>query len=134
MTPTSRLAPAFMLLLVAACPKQERPLSPPQLASPVLRLTQALRAEAGKVADDKLLATVFQKKPELEPNFRGYTVQTVSSGTNVVVLVCTLDGQYALIEDASWTPYVDKIWYETEPQHLAQFSISPVTEPPAPRP
>jgi hypothetical protein len=120
-----------MFLLVAACPKQDRPLSPQELAGPVLRLTQALHAEAGKVADDKLLATTFQKKPELERDFREYTVQTVSSGTNVVVLVCTLDGKYALIEDASWTPYVDKKWYETEPQHAAQFTISPATGPPA---
>jgi len=90
-----------------------------------------LHAELGNVPDDKLVAATFQKKPELERDFRGYVIETASSGTNIVVLVCTVDGKYALIEDASWTPYVDKKWYETEPQHPARFSINPATGPPA---
>jgi len=131
MNPAPHLALSALLLIVAGCPRQDRLLPPPELVAPVLRLTQALHAELGNVADDKLVAATFQKKPELERDFRGYTIQTASSGTNIVVLVCTVDGKYALIEDASWTPYVDKKWYEMEPQRPARFSINPATGPPA---
>jgi hypothetical protein len=128
MTPAPRLVLTVILLLVAGCHKQYRPLPPPALGPSVLRLTLALHAELGHVANDELVAVTFQSKPELERDFRGYTIRTQSSGTNLVVLVCTKDGKYALIEDASWTPYVDKNWYETK--YPAVFTIDPATGPP----
>ena len=131
MTPVARLALTLILILVAGCGKQYRPLPPSALSPSVLRLTRALHAELGHVANDELVAVTFQKKPELERDFRGYTIRTQSSGMNLVVLVCTKDGRYALLEDASWTPYVDKKWDETK--HPAVFTIDPATGPPAPR-
>jgi hypothetical protein len=73
-------------------------------------LTRALHAEQlGHVATDELVAATMRAKPELERDFREYTIRTRASGTNLVVFVCTKDGKYALFEDASWTPYVDKM-------------------------
>jgi hypothetical protein len=133
MSRVPRLALTAVLLLVAGCHKQYSPLSPSVLEPSVLRLTRALHAELGHVANDELVSATFQKKPELARDFQGYTIRAQSSGTNLVVLVCTEDGKYALLEDASWTPYVDRKWYETEPRHPATFTIDPATGPPSPR-
>jgi hypothetical protein len=94
-----------------------------------LRLTQALHAEIEHYPNDELVKAVFQAKPELERDFRGYTILTRSTGRNLVVLVCTADGKYALYEDASWTPFVDKQY--PAGSHAATFTIDPST---APRP
>jgi hypothetical protein len=129
MTRTPRLALAALVLLLAACHKQYRVLPPAALTSSVPRLTSALRAEVIHYPNEQLVAATFRLKPELEQDFRGYSIRTHSSGTNLVVLVCTRDGKYALYEDASWTPYVDKA-YEPESRHPAAFSIDPATGPP----
>jgi hypothetical protein len=133
MTRAPRLALTAILLLVAGCHKQYRPLPPPALGPSMFRLTRALHAELGHVPNDKLVSATFQKKPELGRDFQGYTIRIQASETNLVVLVCTKDGKYALLEDASWTPYVDKKWYETGSQHPAAFTIDPATGPTSPR-
>ncbi|MGD0775981.1 MAG: hypothetical protein ABSC05_24455 [Candidatus Solibacter sp.] len=89
--------------------------------------------QLGHVASDELVTATLRAKPELERDFREYTIRTRASGTNLVVLVCTIDGKYALFEDASWTPYVYKKWYETGFQHPADFTIDPATGPPSPQ-
>ncbi len=126
------LALAVVVLLVAGCHKQYRPLAAPELGPSVLRLTRALHAQLGHVPDDQLVNATFQKKPRLAQDFAEYVIRTQSRGMNLVVLVCTKDGKHALIEDASWTPYVDKKWYETEPTHPTVFTIDPRTGPPSP--
>ena len=133
MTRAPRLALAAALLLAGACHKQNGSLPMPALGTSVLRLTRALHAELGQVSSDDLVAATLREKPELEKDFRGYTIRTRASGTNLVVLVCTKDGKYALFEDASWTPFVDKNWYETAPRHPADFTIDPATGPPSPQ-
>jgi hypothetical protein len=94
-----------------------------------LRLTQALHAELEHYPNDELVKAVFQAKPELERDFKSYTILTRSSGRNLVVLVCTPDGKYALYEDASWTPFVDKQY--PAGSHVATFTIEPSTGPAA---
>jgi hypothetical protein len=128
MSRTPLLALIAMSCLISGCQKQYRPLPPPALGPSVLRLTQALRAELGHYPNDELVKATFRTKPELEQDFRGYTIRTRSSGTNLVVLVCTKDSKYALYEDASWTPYVDKT-YEVGSRHTTTFSIDPATGP-----
>jgi hypothetical protein len=120
------------ILLLAGCHKQLRPLRPLALGPSVLRLTQALHAEFEHYPNDELVKAVFQAKPELERDFRGYTILTRSSGRNLVVLVCTADGKYALYEDASWTPFVDKKY--PAGSHAATFTIDPSTGPRAAQP
>jgi hypothetical protein len=129
MTRTPRVALTAMFLLLAACHKQYRILPPATLAPSVLRLTAALHAELGRYPDYELVGATLRAKPELGRDFRGYTVRTRSTRTNLVVLVCTKDGKSALFEDASWTPYVDKT-YDPGSHRAADFSIDPATGPP----
>src|ERR1017187_5051183 len=128
MSRTRILALTATILLLAGCQKHVRPLPPAALSPSVLRLTQALRAESEHYPNDELVKAVFQAKPELEREFRGYTILTRSSGRNLVVLVCTPDGKYALYEDASWTPFADKQY--PAGSHGATFTIDPSTGPP----
>jgi hypothetical protein len=129
MSRTRILALTAMIWLLAGCQKHLRPLSAPALGPSVLRLTQALHAELEHYPNGELVKAVFQAKPELERDFKSYTILTRSSGRNLVVLVCTPDGKYALYEDASWTPFLDKQY--PAGSHATTFTIEPSTGPAA---
>ncbi len=125
MTAAKSVALISVLLLGVGCHKHYQPLLPPALGPSMSRLTSALQAELGRYPNEALVAETLKKKPELELDFRQYEVRTRSSGTRLVVLVCTKDGKRALMEDASWTPRVDKRWYEVTPAVPCEFTIEP---------
>ena len=128
-------------LLLTACPRRATAPRPPQtLVSPVRDLTRALRAEiryntAGvPLTDDALLQSVLARKPELARAFYGIPVKLNRGTTEVVVLVCTLDGKSATLEDASWTPMViDRNWYAAGQPHPCTFdpTLDPNNPPPS---
>ena len=128
-------------LLLTACPRRATAPRPPQtLVSPVRDLTMALRAEirynaAGlPLTDDALLQSVLARKPELARAFYGIPVKLNRGTTEVVVLVCTLDGKSATLEDASCTPMViDRNWYAAGQPHPCTFdpTLDPNNPPPA---
>lgn len=128
-------------LLPTGCLRHATAPRPPQtLVSPVRDLTRALRAEirynaAGlPLTDDALLQSVLARKPELARAFHGIPVKLKRGTKEVVVLVCTLDGKNASLEDASWTTMVvDRNWYTASQPHPCAFDpeLDPNNPPPS---
>jgi hypothetical protein len=127
------LAGSLVVLFFAGCillPKENT--NPAALVTPLTKLTSAVQSvvdypENGiPVPDDKLLQASIRGKPELRSAFKEFRIKIWHDNKNVVILVCSHDGRIGLLEDASWTQFVDKKWYETEPTHPAVFSLVPV--------
>jgi hypothetical protein len=89
-----------------------------RMEKPLMNLTTAVRGAAAYAPDNALqsdkeaLHLTYQRNPELERTFHGYPVQIRHEGKEVVVLVCSRNGKFALLEDASWTEPVDRRWYK----------------------
>ncbi len=102
-----------------------------RLVSPLPKLTAAVEAlvrypdPANPVRDDQLVAEAIKDKPELQRAFKGYPIKVRHDAKNTVILVCSPDGQGALLEDASWTLGVDHMWYLVKPLPPADFTMDP---------
>ena len=102
-----------------------------RLVTPLPKLTSAVDALVryadpnNPVPDDRLVAEAIKDKPELQQAFRGVPVKVKHDAKNVVLLVCSPDGKYAWLEDASWTLGVDYIWYLSKPPRPAEFTMDP---------
>lgn len=101
------------------------------LVTPLPKLTSAVEAlirypdPTQPVPDDRLLAEAIKDKPELQKAFAGYPIKVRHNDKDVVVLVCSPDGKYAWLEDASWTLGVDHLWYLSNPPCPAEFTMDP---------
>lgn len=121
------------LVVVAGCvttPTQRAE----RLVTPLPKLTTAVDAlvrypdPAHPVSDDQLVTEAIKDLPGLQQAFACYTNKAIKvrhDGKNVVILVCSPDGKYAWLEDASWTPGVDHKWYLSQPPKLAEFTMDP---------
>ena len=121
---------AFWLLLLAGCattPTQK----PEDLVTPLTKLTSAVEALVrypdpdNPVPDYRLVTEAIKDKPELQRAFRGLPIKVNHDARNVVLLVCSPDGKYAWLEDASWTLGVDRKWYLSNPPRPAEFTLDP---------
>lgn len=124
------LAFVLAVLFLPSCAAMNEP-KPYILGPPLSRLTMTIQTivlfpEGGKpVPDDRLLEAAWQERPELMGFFQGLPIKVRRSGTEVVVLVCSPDGRFAWLEDASWTSGIDREWHEIDPKHPAEFSMDP---------
>lgn len=124
----------FLVILIAGCSCLHKERQAKELEVPLMKLTPAAQAivlwpENGPVPDDQIFNEAVKDKPELQAAFQGIPVKAKSYGKNVVVLVCSPGGGAAWLEDASWTPGIDKKWYEIDESHPCVFSLVPPTEP-----
>ncbi len=101
------------------------------LESPLTRLTAAVLAEVRysegplPASDDELVAMATRNKPELQKAFAGVQVKVWHDDRNVVLIVCSPDGN-CWLEDASWTPSrVDRRCYSAKPPVPATFTLHP---------
>jgi hypothetical protein len=119
------------LIVVAGCvttPTQRAE----RLVTPLPKLTAAVDAlvrypdPAYPVPDDQLVAVAIKDLPGLQKAFAGYPIKVWHDAKNVVILVCSPDGKYAWLEDASWTAgVVDHKWYLSNPPTPAEFTMDP---------
>jgi hypothetical protein len=126
----------FAFLILAGCASMNK-VQPFELAPMVGKLTMAahlvlVMPENGPVPDDRILEEAFRERPELMGAFYGLPILIKHNKTDVVILVCSPDGQFGWIEDASWTPGVDREWYEIDPKHPAVFTMDPAPDKVAP--
>ncbi len=118
------------ILLLLSCASMNEP-KPYELSQPLSRLTMTIQTivlfpEGGEpLSDDRLIEAAWRERPELMGYFQGLPIRVRRSGTDVVVLLCSPDGRYAWMEDASWTPGVDLEWHEIDPKRPAEFSLDP---------
>jgi len=102
-----------------------------ELESPLTKLTPAVQAlvrypdPANPVADDRLIAEAMKDNPELQRAFKGYPIKVRHDAKNTVILVCSPNGKWAWLEDASWTLGVDHQWYLVKPRMPAEFTMDP---------
>ncbi len=102
-----------------------------RLVTPLPKLTSAVEAlvrypdPANPVSDDRLVAEAIKDKPELQRAFAGYPIKVRHDAKNTVILVCSPDGKWAWLEDASWTLGVDHKWYLVKPPMPAEFTMDP---------
>lgn len=89
-----------------------------RLEKPLMNLTVAVRGAAaygqGPLSDAQALDLAYKRNPELQIAFRKYPLHIRHEAKEVVILVCSPNGKFALLEDASWTDPVDRRWYETK--------------------
>jgi hypothetical protein len=120
----------FAFLVLAGCVAMNSA-QPFGLVPATSRLTMTIQViinmpEGGRpVPDDKLLEEAFKERPELGDFFSGLPVLIKHNGRDVVILVCSPDGKHGWVEDASWTPEVDREWYDIDPSHPAVFTLDP---------
>ena len=126
---TQNLVFAVYLLVVAGCTTTRQRAQ--ELETPLTKLTPAVEAlvrfpdPAAPVADDQLVNEAMRDKPELQRAFKGYPIKVRHDAKNTVILVCSPDGRWAWLEDASWTLGVDHKWYLVKPPVPADFTMDP---------
>jgi hypothetical protein len=116
------------LLSTTACVRRYR-------ASPsaLLHLTRAAHSEiaykASTAPDEQLLQVVYSIDPEIRRDLGRFWIRTQRDGTRFVILVCLPNGKRGLLEDASWTPEVDRDWQKPGQKHPCSFdpAIDPRT-------
>jgi hypothetical protein len=102
-----------------------------ELETPLSKLTPAVLAvvrypdSPGPVADDQLLAEAMKDKPELREAFRDVPIKVWHDDHDVILMVCSPDGKYCWLEDASWTLGVDRRCYQSKPPVPAEFTLAP---------
>jgi hypothetical protein len=74
--------------------------------------------------DDRLVSEALKDNPELQSAFYGLPIQVLHDTRDVILLICSPGGEYAWLEDASWTPVkVDYKWYQSKPPKPAKFTM-----------
>lgn len=122
---------ASVWLLVAAGCATTSTRQAERLVTPLPKLTAAVQAvvrypdPANLVPDELLVAEAIKNKPELQRAFQGYPIKVRHDAKNTVILVCSPDGKWAWLEDASWTLGVDRQWYLAKPPKSAEFTMDP---------
>ena len=101
------------------------------LEAPLPKLTSAVLAEvrypttSRPVGDDQLLAKAMENKPELREAFRDVPIKIWHDEHDVILMICSPDGEYCWLEDGSWTPGVDRRCYQSKPPVPATFTLQP---------
>lgn len=125
------LSCGLCLLLLAACattkPQYARPFD---YIAPMEKLTSAVDAQlhnpysTNLLSDGQLLAAAMRGKPELQQAFHNVTLLSTNNARNAIILmVSPTNDNVAWLEDATWTPQVDKFHFQSNPPSPAQFTI-----------
>lgn len=120
------------LVTLVACTYVPTASSGPQPAdyeASLLKLTPAVVGQlrfshyTQPVTDEQLLADTLSSNPILRTAFKDVQLKTRHNAKNVLVLVCSPDGQYAWLEDASWTKGSIDRKYLSPPWPNAEFTL-----------
>ncbi|MCX6900270.1 MAG: hypothetical protein NT105_16430 [Verrucomicrobia bacterium] len=101
------------------------------LVAPLEKLTKSIQAkirydhsiDVSKMTDKQLIAEATKNDPPLANVFVKKILRLLRNNRHIIVLVCSPDGKKGEMEDASWTPGVDILWFHIDPNHPADFSL-----------
>ena len=99
------------------------------LASALTKLSAAVESAVGfkdppgGLADAGLVEFATQHDPTLRAPFEGYTLRTLRQPPHAAVLVCTPDGQRALLEDAGCSAALDVHRWKDDPPTPCEFTL-----------
>lgn len=92
-----------------------------QLATALTKLSKAVEAEvvfenpSSQTTGKELLSQATAHDRSLLSPFTQYSLQAVRQGGHAVLLVCTSDGQQALLEDLGCSPELDRHTWKIKP-------------------
>ncbi len=122
---------AVWFLAVAGCATTSHRQEEALLVTPLPQLTSAVEylsrhPVSGKpMSDDQMVFEVYKKRPDLKDAFYAYPIKVGHKDKYVILLVCSKDGKYARLEDASWTPNrVDIKWFEKNPKQPPEITMN----------
>lgn len=119
-----------LFLCITACAIPLKRTHPESLITPLNKFMPAVQSvvidasEDGKqITNDMILEYAWKDNPELYNAFKQTHIDLKHDQKNVIILICSPDGNIGWLEDASWTPGVDIKWFEKEPSHPCGFSL-----------
>jgi hypothetical protein len=77
----------------------------------------------GDAGADRLVSDVFAKQPFLRARLSPYHLLVTNNATSVVVLLGPTNKPIAWLEDASWTTYVDRFHFLSNPPSPMIFTV-----------
>ncbi len=92
-----------------------------QLATALTKLSKAVEAEvvfenpSSQTTGEELLSKATAHDRSLLSPFSQYSLQAVRQGGHAVLLLCTSDGQQALLEDIGCSPVLDRHAWKIKP-------------------
>ena len=81
--------------------------------------------------ESELLHLSVKHDPQLLENFAGFKVRVLSQHRHAIVLVCSIEGDRGLLEDAGCTSAMDRHHWRDSPQSACDFTMSAVTDCPS---
>jgi hypothetical protein len=119
----------ILCLIISGCvygPKPER------LVNSLPKLTTAIEGyvryplEGEKsLNNEELINKLYEDKPELKRVFHGIPVNIWHNNRYVIVLIPSPKNDRAWLEDASWTTFVDRLWYQNKTPKPPEFTLIP---------
>ena len=100
------------------------------LASNLTKLSAAMESAVAHkhppagLTEEQLLVFATKHDPSLLEPFSNYQVKVVHDTQHALVLVCTKNGQRALLEDASCTSKLDKHLWNENPPKPCEFTLA----------
>lgn len=99
------------------------------LASALTKLSAAVESAVGfkdppaAISDADLIVFATQHDPTLRAPFAGYRLRVLRRDPHAAVLVCTPDGQRALLEDAGCSAALDTHRWKDAPPTPCEFTV-----------
>ena len=119
----------FCLLLTGCVcgPKPERLITPlPKLTTAIQGFVRWPPNDGSPLTNEELIVEVFEDKPELKELFNGTPIKVWHNDRYVIVLISSPKNDQAWLEDASWTPEVDRLWYQYNSPQPSEFTLIPL--------
>ncbi len=122
---------AFALLLVGcACAQAQSEAEMNELGSALTKVSSAVESTVHykklgtALKDDALLTLATRHDPALLAPFQGYMLRAEQGAGHAAVLMCTSDGRFALLEDASCTAKMEKHLWRAQPPLPCAFTLN----------
>jgi hypothetical protein len=132
----------FLVVILAGCvsfPSEQQAREDEMLTTASALTKLATAAEASEryakppesLSDEEFLKLATAHDPALLEPFVKYRLKALRKERHAVILVCSADGVFALIEDAGCTGRADQHHWQVAPQTPCAFTLDPASICPA---